>query len=137
MTHAYRNGRYFGWSLFLLFGVIFLLFSNIGNWGCTYRAHQKYDKPPRKDAFGILDARYVKDEITREEYSLMQFRRQRPSSSAAPPDSRLADPRLPARASAPSSTTGLRSIRGLWRRSADRSFCPQPRSRQSALPTCA
>jgi len=52
--------------------VIFLLFSSFGNWRYTYRAHQKYDKPQRKDAFDILDARYAKGEITREEYGLMK-----------------------------------------------------------------
>jgi Glycosyl hydrolases family 15 len=44
-----------------------------------------------------------------------------PSSSAAPSDSRLAVPRLPAGASALAPPTELRSIRGPWRRSADRS----------------
>ena len=63
---------YFGWGWFLWFGIVFLLFSSIGNWGYTYRAHQKSDKLPRKEAFYILDARYAKGEITREEYGLMK-----------------------------------------------------------------
>jgi putative membrane protein len=72
VTHAYWNDWYFGWGWFLWFGIVFLLFSSIGNWGYTYRAHQKYDKPPRKEAFDILDARYAKGEITREEYGQMK-----------------------------------------------------------------
>lgn len=71
MIHAYWNGWYFGWGWFLLFGVIFLLFSSIGNLRYTYRAHQKYDKPPRKDASDILDARDAKGEMTREDYGRM------------------------------------------------------------------
>ena len=53
-------------------GFVFLLFSSLGNWGYTYRAHQKFDKPPRKEAFDILDARYAKGEINREEYNQMK-----------------------------------------------------------------
>jgi len=65
MAHAYWNDWYFGWGWFLWFGVIFLLFSSIGNWGYTYRAHQK-------EALDILDARYAKGEITREQYAQMK-----------------------------------------------------------------
>jgi putative membrane protein len=63
---------YFGWGWFLWFGIVFLLFSSLGNWGYTYRAHQKYDKPPRKEAFDILDARYAKGELSHEEYGRMK-----------------------------------------------------------------
>jgi putative membrane protein len=72
MAHAYWNDWYFGWGWFLWFGIVFLLVSSVGNWGYTYRAHQKCDKPPRKDAFDILDARYAKGEISREEYGQMK-----------------------------------------------------------------
>jgi putative membrane protein len=48
------------------------MFSSLGNWGYTYRAHQKYGKPPRKEAFDILDARYAKGELSREEYGRMK-----------------------------------------------------------------
>jgi len=40
--------------------------------GLYLRAHQKFDKPPRKDAFDILDARYAKGEINRDEYNQMK-----------------------------------------------------------------
>ena len=72
MNHAFWNNWYFGWGWLLWVGVIFLLCLSVGNWRYTYHAHQKSDKPPRKDAFDILDARYAKGEITREEYGLMK-----------------------------------------------------------------
>jgi putative membrane protein len=72
MDHSYLNGFSFGWGGVLWFGIVFLLFSSIGNWGYTYRAHQKYGTPPRKDALDILDERYARGEIAREEYNLMK-----------------------------------------------------------------
>ena len=72
MGNMYWADWYSGWGWFLWFGVIFLLFSSIGNWGYTYRAHQKYGGSPRKEALDILDARYAKGEITREQYAQMK-----------------------------------------------------------------
>jgi len=41
MTHPYWNDWYFSWGMVSLwFGCHFLMFSSIGNWGYTYRAHQ-------------------------------------------------------------------------------------------------
>jgi putative membrane protein len=68
MVHNYWNDWYFGWGWMLWFGFVFLLFSGIGNWGYTYRAHQKYDQPPRKEASDILNERYARGDITREQY---------------------------------------------------------------------
>ena len=48
MSHAYWNDWYFGWGWFLWFGIIFLLFSSIGNWGYTYSAHRRYGQLPGK-----------------------------------------------------------------------------------------
>jgi putative membrane protein len=48
------------------------MFSSLGNWGYTYRAHQKYGEMPRKDALDVLAARYAKGEISKEEYVHMK-----------------------------------------------------------------
>jgi putative membrane protein len=72
MVHNYWNDWYFGWGWVLWLGFIFLLFSSIGNWGYTYRAHQKYEGPPRKEAFDILNERYARGEITREQLAQMK-----------------------------------------------------------------
>ena len=48
MPHAYWNDWYFGWGWLLWFGFVFLLFSSVGNWGYTYRAHQKLIPPVRE-----------------------------------------------------------------------------------------
>ena len=42
MTHYYWNDWYLSWGWFLWFGIVFLMFSSIGNWGYTYGAHRKY-----------------------------------------------------------------------------------------------
>ncbi len=68
MQHSYWNSWYFGWGWILWFGFIFLMFSGLGNWGYTYRAHRKYGLTPNKDALDILSERYARGEITREEY---------------------------------------------------------------------
>jgi putative membrane protein len=68
MVHNYWSDWYFGWGWMLWFGFVFLIFSGIGNWGYTYRAHQKYDLPPRKEASDILNERYARGDITREQY---------------------------------------------------------------------
>jgi putative membrane protein len=72
MPHAYWNDWYFTWGWFLWFGLVFLLVSSLGNWGYTYRAHQKFGQPPRREALDILDARYAKGEINRKEYNQMK-----------------------------------------------------------------
>ena len=70
--HAYWNDWYTGWGWFLWLGFIFLLFSGIGNWSYTYRAHRRFGNEQRGDAFEILDSRYAKGEITRDEYARMK-----------------------------------------------------------------
>jgi len=72
MSHYYWNDWYSGWGWFLWYGVIFLIFSSVGNWGYTYRAHRRYDEQPRKDALDILAERYARSEINRDEYSQMK-----------------------------------------------------------------
>jgi putative membrane protein len=72
MNHLAGNDWYFGWGWILWIGFIFLMFSGFGNWGYTYRAHRKYDQRPRKQALDILDERYARGEITREQYGVLK-----------------------------------------------------------------
>jgi putative membrane protein len=72
MAHTYWNDWYFGWGWFLWFGIVFLFFSSIGNWGYTYSAHRRYGQLPGGDALDILNARYARGEITREELAVMR-----------------------------------------------------------------
>lgn len=70
--HAYWSDWYTGWGWFLWLGVMFLLFSSAGNWGYTYRVHRTYGAQPRKEALDILNERYARGEIKREEYEHMK-----------------------------------------------------------------
>jgi putative membrane protein len=73
MSNYYWNDWYSGWGWFLWLGIVVLIFSSVGNWGYTYRAHSRFsDLYPRKDAVDILDERYAKGQITHEEYREMK-----------------------------------------------------------------
>jgi putative membrane protein len=72
MDHLYWNDWYFGWGWILWFGFVFLMVSSIGNWGYSYRAHRKYDGRPRKEAVDILNERYARGELTREQYGQLK-----------------------------------------------------------------
>ncbi len=71
--HTYWSDWYTGWGWFLWLGVMFLLFSSAGNWGYTYRVHRTYGSQPRKEALDILNERYARGEIKREEYEHMKL----------------------------------------------------------------
>jgi putative membrane protein len=71
MNH-WANDWYFGWGWLLWLGFIFLMFSSVGNWGYTYRAHRKYDGQSGSDAIDILNERYARGEVTREQYLLLK-----------------------------------------------------------------
>ena len=55
MEHAYWNDWYFGWGWFLWLGFILLLFSGIGNWGYTYRAHRRLGSETRSEGRTISE----------------------------------------------------------------------------------
>jgi putative membrane protein len=72
MQHYFWSDWYLGWGWFLWFGIIFLLFSSMGNWRYTYAAHRRYGLLPQKGARDILDERYARGEITHEEFGQMK-----------------------------------------------------------------
>src|ERR1035438_10156829 len=72
MEHYYWSDWYSAWGWFLWFGMIFLMFSNFGNWGYTYRVHKLYGEEPKQRALNILTERYARGEILREEFHLMK-----------------------------------------------------------------
>jgi putative membrane protein len=48
------------------------MFSGIGNWGYTYRAHRKYNLGQPNGALDILNERYARGEITREQFAQLK-----------------------------------------------------------------
>lgn len=73
MSQFNWSNWYSVWGWFLWFGVVFLFFSVVGNFGYTYRVHKRFsDLTPKKGAIDILDERYALGEITHEEYTRMK-----------------------------------------------------------------
>ncbi len=69
MENYYWSNWYAGWGWFLWFGLIMVIFSSFGNWGYTYRAHQRFaGEFPPKNALDILNERYASGEVKHEEY---------------------------------------------------------------------
>jgi putative membrane protein len=86
----YWNGWYATAGWLLWFGVFLLIFSSLGNWGYTYRAHRLYrDVGPTKDATDFLNERYAKGDISREEFTkikseILEHREQVDKAKAKP-----------------------------------------------------
>lgn len=58
-----------GWSWILWSGLFIVFFSSLGNWGYTYQAHRRYrSESPRKSALDVLNERYARGEIKRDDY---------------------------------------------------------------------
>lgn len=72
MEQYYWNSWYSGWGWFLWFGLILVIFSSFGNWGYTYRVHRKYGAEPQRRAIDILNERYARGEMAREEFQRMK-----------------------------------------------------------------
>ena len=72
MGNYYWNNWYSGWGWVLWFGIVFLFFSSIGNWGYTYKAHRKYGDQSRKSALDILNERYARGDLKHEDYIRMK-----------------------------------------------------------------
>jgi putative membrane protein len=72
MNNLTDGGSYFGWYWIIWMGFIFLMFSNLGNWGYSYQAHRKYDGTMRRGATEILNERYASGEIDRAQYQQLK-----------------------------------------------------------------
>jgi len=67
MNYGY-NDWMFGWGWLLWVGFLFLIFSSFGSWGYTYRAHRRVDGLTGSTALAILNERYARGDLTREEF---------------------------------------------------------------------
>ena len=72
MQNYYWQNWYAGWGWFLWFGIWILMISNVGHWGYTYRSFRRSDGGFRKEPLDILNERYARGEILRDEYQRMK-----------------------------------------------------------------
>jgi len=70
--HSYAHSWTLDWLWILYLGFAFLLFSTIGSWGYTYRVHRRFDGLQPKGARDILDERYARGGISREQYGQLK-----------------------------------------------------------------
>ena len=72
MNYANTNAWLFGWEWIIWVGFIFLIISSFGNWGYAHRAHRRVDGLPGMAALAILNERYARGDLTREQYLLQK-----------------------------------------------------------------
>lgn len=68
MDNTYWNTWYSGGGWFLWIGIWFLMISSFGNWGYTYRVHRRYGERSEKNSTELLNERYARGDINREEF---------------------------------------------------------------------
>ena len=72
MEHYYWHDWYNGWGWFLWFGLWVLMLSSLGNWGYSYKTYRKYGGQQNKNALDILNERYARGEIVKDDYQQMK-----------------------------------------------------------------
>lgn len=68
-----NSNWYAGWGWFLWIGFWFLMISSFGNWGYTYRVQRRYGGQSQKSALEILNERYARGEISREDFQRIKM----------------------------------------------------------------
>lgn len=67
-----NNDFFLGWGWVFWLGFMFLVFSNLGSWGYTYRSQKKYSGLIPNRAIDILKERYARGEVNHEEFDKMK-----------------------------------------------------------------
>lgn len=96
MEQYYWSNWYSNWGWFLWYGLVFLIFSGFGNWGYTYRIHRKYGDDSQRKAIDILNERYARGEIERDEFHRIksEIKSEVQSTSSNPTISKKKSPAL-------------------------------------------
>jgi putative membrane protein len=62
----FMGNEFWGWFLWIV--VWFLLISSFSHWGYSYRTHRRYFNESNKTAIDLLNERYARGDIEREEF---------------------------------------------------------------------
>jgi putative membrane protein len=69
-----HSGYEMAWPWLFWAGWMILLFSGVGNWGYTYRAHRRFNGfSSSKDALDVLSERFAKGEIKSDDFHKMKL----------------------------------------------------------------